>query len=119
MKLKQILLIVAISAVSAVSSVWIYGKITRKQPNFVQSENGNIPANYAGFFDNAAGAGEPIDFTKAANAAVPAVVHIKTKIPAKRISNQLPRSRGNSMEDWFNQFFDFGPQIQPEQRASG
>ena len=119
MKLKQILLIVGISAVSAVSSVWIYGKITRKQPNFVQSENGNIPANYAGFFDNAAGAGEPIDFTKAANAAVPAVVHIKTKIPAKRISNQLPRSRGNSMEDWFNQFFDFGPQIQPEQRASG
>jgi len=119
MKLKQILLIVAISAVSAVSSVWIYGKITRKQSNFVQSENGNIPANYAGFFDNVAGAGEPIDFTKAANAAVPAVVHIKTKIPAKRVNNQLPRSRGNSMEDWFNQFFDFGPQIQPEQRASG
>lgn len=119
MKLKQILLIIAISAISAVSSVWIYGKITSKQPNFVQSENGNIPANYAGFFDNEAGAGEPIDFTKAANAAVPAVVHIKTKIPAKRISNQLPRSRGNSMEDWFNQFFDFGPQIQPEQRASG
>ncbi|HEX4876203.1 MAG TPA: trypsin-like peptidase domain-containing protein [Chitinophagaceae bacterium] len=119
MKLKQVLLIVAISAVSAVSSVWIYGKFTAKKTSFVQSEDGKVPANYAGFFDNVAGAGEPIDFTKAANAAVPAVVHIKTKIPAKRINNQLPKSRGNSMEDWFNQFFDFGPQIQPEQRASG
>ncbi|MGH2553500.1 MAG: trypsin-like peptidase domain-containing protein, partial [Chitinophagaceae bacterium] len=50
-----------------------------------------------------------------------AVVHIKTKIQAKKVSNQLPRSRGNNMEDWFNQFFNmpFGPQIQPEQRASG
>jgi Do/DeqQ family serine protease len=121
MKMKQILLIVGISAVSAVSSVWIYGKLTPKQSGLVQTANGNIPANYAGFFDNATGAGEPIDFTKAANSAVPAVVHIKTKIPAKRTSNQLPRSRSNSMEDIFDQLFNnnFGPQMQPEQRASG
>jgi serine protease Do len=119
MKLKQVLLIIAISAVSAVSSVWLYGKFSRQEKNFVQSSDGNVPANYAGFFDNVAGAGEPVDFTKAANSAVPAVVHIKTKIPAKRINNQLPRNRGNSMEDLFEQFFNFGPQIQPEQRASG
>ncbi|MEK7225665.1 MAG: trypsin-like peptidase domain-containing protein, partial [Bacteroidota bacterium] len=78
--------------------------------------------NSAGFFDNAAGGGEPVDFTKASNAAVPAVVHIKTKIPAKKVSNQLPRTnRGNSMEEWFDQFFNnpFGQQFQPEQRASG
>ncbi|MEP6700764.1 MAG: trypsin-like peptidase domain-containing protein, partial [Bacteroidota bacterium] len=67
------------------------------------------------------GAGEPIDFTKAASSAVPAVVHIKTKIPAKKVNNQLPRNRNNSMEDLFDQFFNnnYGPQIQPEQRASG
>jgi serine protease Do len=123
MKLKQLLLVVAVSAISAIGSVWIYSKATsKKSSNFTQTAGGNVPANYAGFFDNAAGAGEPIDFTKAANAAVPAVVHIKTKIPAKKVSNQLPRNRGG-MEDLFEQFFGpgsgFGPQMQPEQRASG
>ncbi|MFZ1314284.1 MAG: trypsin-like peptidase domain-containing protein, partial [Chitinophagaceae bacterium] len=122
MKLKQLFLIIAVSAVSAVSSVWIYSKVAAKQQSsiFSQSNEGKVPVNYAGFFDNAASTvGEVTDFTKAANAAVPAVVHIKTKIPAKKVTNQLPRNRGNSMDDFFEQFFNFGPQIQPEQRASG
>jgi serine protease Do len=120
MKFKQLLLIIAVSAMSAIGSVWVYSKVTHKNSSaFVQSSD--VPVNYAGFFDNAANGGEPVDFTKAANAAVPAVVHIKTKIPAKKVSNQLPRNRGNSMEDWFDQFFNnpFGQQMQPEQRASG
>ena len=122
MKWKQILLIIGISAVSAVTSVWVYGKFYPKQSSFVQTANGNLPVNYAGYFDNVAGGGEPVDFTKAANTAVPAVVHIKTKIAAKKANNQLPRTnRGNSMEDLFEQFFNngFGNQTQPEQRASG
>lgn len=122
MKWKQILLIVGISALSAVTSVFIYGKVTgNKNTGFTQTSNGNLPVNYAGFFENAAGGGEPVDFTKAANAAVPAVVHIKTKIAAKKISNQLPRTNRNSMDDLLEQFFNngFGPQVQPEQRASG
>jgi Do/DeqQ family serine protease len=122
MKWKQILLIVGISAASAVASVWIYGKFAGQKSSFVQTANGNLPVNYAGYFDNAAGAGDPVDFTKAANAAVPAVVHIKTKIAAKKVNNQLPRTnRGNSMEDLFEEFFNngFGPRVQPEQRASG
>jgi serine protease Do len=121
MKLKQILLVVAISATSAIGSVWVYGKLTgKKQQGFAQTTpDGKLPANYAGFYDNVATAADPIDFTKAANAAVPAVVHIKTKIPAKKVSNNLPRNRSNNMDDWFEQFFDMGPRMQPEQRASG
>ena len=120
MKLKQLFLIIAVSAMSAVGSVWVYSKVAQKKSSvFVQSSDGKAPVNYAGFFDNAVNGGEPVDFTKAANAAVPAVVHIKTKIPAKKVSNQLPRNRGNSMEDWFDQFFNMGPQMQPEQKASG
>jgi serine protease Do len=122
MKWKQLLLVVAVSASSAVGSVWTYGKLTSKETSFVQSADNKLPANYAGFFDNVAdGIGEPVDFTKAANASVPAVVHIKTKIPAKRVTNNLPNNRrnGGGMEDWFDQFFDFGPRVQPEQRASG
>lgn len=121
MKLRQLFLIIAVSAVSAVSSVWIYSKVAAKQQSsiFSQASDGKVPVNYAGFFDNAASpVGESIDFTKAANAAVPAVVHIKTKIPAKKVTNQLPGNRGG-MDDFFEQFFNFGPQIQPEQRASG
>ena len=126
MKWKQILLVVAISAVSAISSVGLYNKLTGKSAVFTQSTgDGKLPVNYAGFSDNVAGgAGEPVDFTKAASAAVPAVVHIKTKIPAKKVSNNLRGNRnGGGMEDLFEQFFGpgsgFGPQIQPEQKASG
>ena len=114
MKWKQLLLIIAVSALSAVGSVIIYSKYAgTKKTAFAQSNEGKIPANYAGYFDNVAGSGEPVDFTKAAGTAVPAVVHIKTKIPAKKVSNQLGRSRGNNnMEDLFDQFFYFGPQTQ-------
>jgi serine protease Do len=118
MKMKQIMLIVSISAGSALASVWGYNKFTNHKTEFVQTQGG-LPVNYAGFFDNTTGA-EPVDFSKAANAAVPAVVHIKTKIPAKKISNDLPRNnRGNGFDDWFDQFFNFGPTVIPEQRASG
>lgn len=119
MKWKQLLLIVAVSASSAVGSVWVAGKYFTKSPAIVQAPDGKVPVNYAGFYDNVAGVGDPVDFTKAASAAVPAVVHIKTKIAAKRIGgNDLPRSNRGSIEDYFDQFFG-GPQIQPEQRASG
>ena len=116
MKLKQLLLVVFVSAGSAIASVWGYNKFTHHQSAFVQTQGG-VPVNYAGFFDKNA-SGDPVDFSKAANASVQSVVHIKTKIPAKKVSNDLPRSRGN-LDDWFNQFFDFGPTIIPEQRASG
>lgn len=125
MKWKQLLLVVAVSAASAVGSVWVYGKLNSPKSSLVTAQDGKLPVNYAGFNDNVAGApADAVDFTKAANAAVPAVVHIKTKIAAKKISNGL-RSQGQGqggMDDFFDQFF-FGPgggtMIQPEQRASG
>src|SRR5438876_12441908 len=83
MKWKQFLLIVSISAGSALASVWGYNKFAHKHETFVQTANG-VPVNYAGFFDGKNSSG-PADFTKAANAAVQAVVHIKTKIPAKKV----------------------------------
>src|SRR6187455_1282080 len=120
MKWKQLLLIVTVSALSAVGSVWMYESLSGPKKAVVQSTDSKLPVNYAGFFENGTGgAADPIDFTKAASAAVPAVVHIKTKIAAKKLSNDLPRSRRNSIEDMFDNFFNFGPQIQPEQRASG
>ena len=117
MKWKQLILIVAVSAVSAVGSVWIYGKYANTTTVFTQGEN-KLPFNYAGYFDKITTA-EPIDLTKAANIAVPAVVHIKTTTAAKKVTNQLPNNRRNSIDDFFNDMFSFGPRIIPEQKASG
>jgi serine protease Do len=117
MKWKQFLLIVAVSASSAVASVWGYNKFHGQQTAYLQGRD-NIPANYAGFFDGkTTGAAEPVDFTKAASSSVPAVVHIKTKIPAKKVSNDVPQRRG-FFDDWFDDFFGQGGVV-PEQRASG
>lgn len=110
----------AISAGSAIGSVALYNKFNNRTDSVVGSAEKGIPANYAGFFDGKTGTpAEATDFTKAANAAVPAVVHIKTKIPAKKITNGISRQRG--YDDFFDQFFGegFGPNVIPEQRASG
>ncbi len=119
MKFKNVLLIVAISSGSALASVWGYSKFTDKKVVAIQSES-KLPANYAGFTDGSvATAGTNIDFTQAANASVQAVVHIKTKIAAQKVSNDLPRRNRGTIDDWFDDLFNFGPQIIPEQRASG
>lgn len=122
MKFKNVLLIVAISSGSALASVWGYSKFAHKDIVAIQSET-KIPANYAGFFDgNVANSPINIDFTQAASTSVQAVVHIKTKIAAQKVSNELPRSNNRNrggLDDWFDQFFNFGPQMIPEQRASG
>jgi serine protease Do len=122
MKLKQLLLVVLLSVLSAFAGIYIYGKFFRSNAFSVgEPINGKLPANYAGFFDSKGNGAEPTDFTKASESAIPAVVHIKTKIPAKKITNNIPNSnKGNDeMEDFFNQFFNFGPQTKPEQKASG
>ena len=121
MKLKQVLLVVAISSSSAVASVWGYSKFTDKKVVAIQQSESKLPANYAGYFDGATTTAPiNLDFTQAANTSVQAVVHIKTKIAAQKVSNELPRrnNRG-SLDDWFDQFFEFGPSVIPEQRASG
>ncbi len=124
MKVKQLVLVVVVSVLSAFAGVYIYGKFFRSSSaGLGLPVDGKLPVNYASFFDNKGNAAEPTDFTKASQSAVPAVVHIKTKIPAKQVTNDLPNSRGgrDPFEDFFGDFFGggMGPQIIPEQRASG
>jgi len=120
MKLKQILLIVAISSLSAFGSFWVYSTYIQPKPAVALQSDGKVPTNYAGFLDGQNPIGENVDFTKAAQSSVQAVVHIKTKIPAQKISNELPTKRQRSIfDDFFDNMFEFGPQIIPEQKASG
>ena len=121
MKLKNIFLVVLISASTALLSVWGFAKFQEHQTAGMQQE-GKLPVNYAGFFDTPPPAGA-VDFTAASMSSTPAVVHIKTKTKARQVTNNLPRGR-NPFSDLFGD--DFGdlfnsPRSQtiPEQRASG
>lgn len=90
MKAKQILTVMLLSASTAVLSVWGYEKITSSNTYvYQQTEQGKMPANYAGYFDGV-NDNTPADFSQAAAAAIPATVHIKTKA-TRTASNNLPR----------------------------
>lgn len=90
----------------------------------------SLPFNYDAYAYKIAdgGGSATFDFTAAAQASIPAVVHIKTKFPKKVIQQnpqQQQRRRGQNpfgndlFDDFFNDFFGFGPQIIPEQQAAG
>lgn len=124
MKFKNFLLVVTVSAVTAIASVWGYSKYLESKTASIQSD-GKVPVNYANFFDKGNGsAGAPVDFTAAATSATPAVVHIKTRTKEKRVTNnQRNKSPFGDLfgdNDPFSDFFG-GPRtmVIPEQRASG
>ncbi|MEO6452520.1 MAG: trypsin-like peptidase domain-containing protein [Ginsengibacter sp.] len=126
MNLRNILTTISISALTTVGVMVGYNKFEKNtNPNFNQL---TIPSNYkyAGFFDGSGTpAAGPTDFTQAAMAASPAVVHIKTKTNPKQVNNNLPQKNpfsdlfGN--DDLFDQFFGNGSgrQRMLPQRASG
>jgi serine protease Do len=128
MKFKQIAFTVAISAITTLGVIWGYGKYTKNSNTYGGQTAGTLPTNYAkqtGLFDGATPPGA-VDFTIPAQAATPAVVHIKTKTNAKQVSNNLPKQRQQNPfsdffgdDDMFQQFFGRGNGNIPEQRASG
>lgn len=128
MKWKQIFFTVAISAVTALAVIWGYGTYVKNSNTYAGQQQGVMPANYkyAGLLDGGTPPGSAIDFTAPAQAATPAVVHIKTKTNAKQVSNSLPKKQPNNPfsdlfdDDMFNQLFGSrGRGVIPEQRASG
>jgi Do/DeqQ family serine protease len=121
LNVKNVLAIVAISATTALVSIWGYAKFNKSNQAFETASN--LPANYASLFQGNAPS-STVDFTPAASAASPAVVHIKTKTNAKQVQQSgRPRQRNPFFdffgdEDMFGDYFG-GPRMVPEQRASG
>ena len=68
MKLKSIILVVVISAATAILSVWGYSNFFQKSYTGTQ-EPGKLPVNYAGFFDRNTPPANVMDFTAAATSA--------------------------------------------------
>lgn len=122
MNFKNVLAVVALSASTAIASVWGFSKYQESRYAGVQEE-GKLPVNYAGFFGDKNSPAPVVDFTPAATAATPAVVHIKTVTKARQVgSGQRQRSPFSDFfgDDMFDDFFG-GPRVYstPEQRASG
>ena len=119
--IKYVLSTVLISSVTAILSIWGYGKIVSYKHAGIQ-EFGKVPVNYAGFFGENDNKQPLIDFSVPAATATPAVVHIRTKSKAKQVrSNGLQRKSpfGDMFgDDFFDDFFG-GPRVIPEQQASG
>jgi Do/DeqQ family serine protease len=123
MRIKQILLVILISGLTAGAVLYGYDRFARRQVT-IQSPGIQTPSSYTGLFDSNSGApGELVDFQSAAQKATPAVVHITTVIGKAQASNDLPRSRRNNPfaeifgEDFFREFE--GPMRSMPQRASG
>lgn len=119
MKFKQIAAIVVLSATTTFATMWGYNRLVKGQTYVYQNDSndtGKVPANYADFkgMTNA-----PADFVPAANAAIPATVHIKTKA-TRTASNNLPRK--SPFGDMFDMDLDdiFGDRMRSvPQTASG
>src|SRR5665647_2853202 len=126
MKTKNILFTALISALTTIGVIFGYNKYqhNNNNPNF---QSANIPSNYkyAGFYDGNGNPGAgPVDFTEAAQAAIPTIVHIKTTTNPHQVSNNLPNQKnpfsdlfGN--DDLLNQFFGNGgrQRMYPEKAA--
>ncbi len=114
MKTKNLLLTVLVSALTTMGVIFGYTHFIQNadNPNF---RSNNIPANYkyAGFYDSDGNpTAGPEDFTQAAEAAIPGVVHIRTKTNPRQVNNNLPNDK-NPFSDFFgddllNQFFGQG-----------
>src|SRR5574338_460768 len=102
MKTRNIFLTVLISVVTTLAVILGYNEYQHNSnnPNF---QTVNIPSNYkfTGFTDsgNNPSAG-PVDFTQAAEAAIPTVVHITTMTKGKMVNNNLPGQK-NPFSDLF------------------
>jgi Do/DeqQ family serine protease len=120
---KQLVAVVLVSAATSIGSVLGFGKL--KEQNQFSSylpETSSIFKS-ARYTDNATG-GPTVDFEKAATKAAPAVVHIRTKIKPKQVS-EGPEMQDNPFKDFFGDGFGDlfggrgGSRQMPEQRASG
>ena len=125
MKPKQILATVLISALTTLGVIFGYNSIQKNEnPNF--QNQFNLPANYkyAGFSPDGSPGTGPADFTQAASAAIPTVVHITTKTNPRQVNNNLPNQRNPFSDmfgdDLFDQLFGNGRQQRNvPQQASG
>ncbi len=105
----KLLPVIATAAITSAATMYLGAKFNNSVPYFAEAPSRQMPVNYV---SNNLPAGAPADFVMAAEASTKAVVHIKTKINARKVTAYDPN-------DFFSQFF--GPQqyMIPPQMGSG
>ena len=101
MTVKQFITAVAVSAVTAVGSVWGYGEYQQHQQLASYLPKTSDIFKQTSYTDGETG---PVDFEKAATKAAPAVVMIKVSSKPKQVA-QRPNSQGDPFEDFFGDMF--------------
>lgn len=124
MKMKSKAILIGAFAVVGSGLLFAAGFTGKKAHNSVLDEPQTPVVKTA--YTTSGPATQPIDFEKAASAAVPSVVHIKVTMKAKEVSHmEVP---GDDQDDpfggMFRRFFGDGGQgghafVQPEEKASG
>src|SRR5438309_8647061 len=106
-----------------VAGGYFYDHSQNSNYNSILDDKATTPAIHASYTGTAT---PPVDFEKAAQSAVPSVVHIKTVIKAKQVASrgqqQDPFGDMFGGDEFFKHFFGDGSGrqfSQPEQRASG
>ncbi len=112
MTVKNILSTICISAAVAVCSVYVYGNILQNGRHTINADSSATPVSFVKYNEGSTSGG-PVDFTTAAANAAPAVVHIKTRVAARQVSNATPQ------DDPFTQLFGQQQQTVPAQKGSG
>lgn len=125
MKMKSKAILIGAFAVIGGGLLYASGLTGKKAYNSVLDEPRTQLVKTA--YTTSSPAAQPIDFEKAASAAVPSVVHIKVTMKAKEVSHmEIPG--GDDQDDpfggMFKRFFGDGGQgghafVEPDQKASG
>lgn len=122
MTVKQSLAALLVLAATSAGSIWGYGQYQQKQLSPTDT-TANVSLFQKASYPGAPAVDPGIDFERAAEKAVPSVVHIKTLTKARQATS-VPGMQNNPFRDFFGDEFDdlFGGrgnlQTQP-QRASG
>lgn len=119
-QVRQVGLLVLISAVTAFGSVAAYNHFFQRNPDYYVEEGNGLQGHYASY--NTSTPSAPTDFTQASSIVIPTTVHIKTKTSPHEIndgndSNGMGSYFGN---DPFGRFFGGGGRYYvPGKLASG
>lgn len=123
--MKSKAMLIGVGAVIGSGLLFAAGITGKKAYNSILDES-KAPIVKTAYTTTNSPAVQPIDFEKAAAAAVPSVVHIKVTMKAKEVSHQeIPGDDQDPFGDMFKRFFGDGGGrgghafVEPEQKASG
>lgn len=95
--------VIATAALTSVLTLFVAAKFLGNGEFGITEQKRSLPVNYVNYTGNVMSSTPPADFQPAAEAAVKAVVHIKTKINGRHVVVRQPTIFGDIYQDMFQQ----------------